>query len=119
MPITAAEGYLPCKNIKIIGNKFINTSGTYAISIKATQGITIKDNVFEKRPDDTIDGKYCKAVYLNGCANINISDNTFSEIAQGDVTKAVVGVNYVNLYGTDIVDSEGNRFLPENNVPQS
>ena len=34
--------------------------------------------------------------------NINISENTYSEFANGDMTKVIVGNNYVGLRGTDV-----------------
>ena len=34
--------------------------------------------------------------------DICISNNAYSEFADGDLTKVIVGNNYKNLYGTDV-----------------
>ena len=33
---------------------------------------------------------------------VEVSDNTYSEFANGDVTRVVVANNYKNLFGTDV-----------------
>ena len=115
--VEISEDTLPCKNIRIVGNKFVNIQNNYCITMSAAQNISILNNVFVARPTDTEDGKFGKAVYINGCANVNISGNTFSEMAKGDVTKAVIGYNYIGLTGSDIVSDNGDRFLPEQKGP--
>lgn len=115
--VEVSEDTLPCRDIRIIGNKFINTNNNYCISMSAAQGITIKNNVFTARPDDT-EKKYGRAIYIDGCANIDISGNTYSEIVKGDVTKAIIGYNYIGLKGSDVVDADGNRLLPEEKGPK-
>ena len=99
--ITVSEKTIPCKNIRIIGNKFTNVSNNYCITASAAQDIVIRDNVFEARPGDT-EKKFGKAVYLNGCLNVEISGNTYSDFADGDITKAVIAVNYGGLTGSDV-----------------
>ena len=107
--ITVSEDTIPCKNINIIGNKFINNQNNYCITASAAQGIVIRDNVFEGRPNDN-NKKFARAIYLNGCMNIDISGNTYSEHTKDDITKAVVAVNYAGLTGTDI----GSAFPTDN-----
>ena len=101
--VTVSENTLPCKNITIIGNKFVNNTNNYCITMSAAQGITIKDNVFCARPDDTAK-KFGKAIFIKGCMNVDISGNTYSEFADGDVTKAIVANNYKGLTGSDVKD---------------
>ena len=103
------ENTLPCKDIKIIGNKFVNNINNYCITMSAAQGITIRDNVFCERPDDTAK-KFGKAIYIKGCMNIDVSGNTYSPFAVDengnvDINKALVAVNYKGLTGSDIGDS--------------
>ena len=107
-----SEDTLPCRDIRIIGNKFINTNNNYAISVSAAQDIIIKDNIFEARPEDT-ERRYGRAVYIDGAMNIEISGNTYSVFAGGDVSKAVIGWNYKNLHGTDV-----DKVLPVNKDPK-
>ena len=100
--VKVSEDTLPCKNIRIIGNKFINISNNYCITMSAAQDVSIRDNVFVARDGDHIKKKYGKAVYINGCANISIEGNTFSAIVEGDVTKAIAANNYIGLMGSDV-----------------
>lgn len=109
--VVVSENTLPCKNITIIGNKFVNNQNNYCITMSAAQGITIRDNVFSARPDDTAK-KFGKAIFIKGCMNIEVSGNTYSEFAGGDITKAIVANNYKGLTGSDI----GNAF-PKDNIP--
>ena len=110
-PVDVTKESLPCKEISIIGNKFINTNNNYTISITAAQDILIKDNVFEARPEDT-EKKYGKAIHINGAMDVEITGNTYSVFAEGDVTKAIVALNYKNLKGSDV---EG--VFPESKDP--
>ena len=76
--------------------------------MSAAQNITIRDNVFTARPEDT-DKKYGRAVYINGCMDITISGNHYeSEFFKDDITKAVICWNYEGLGGTDIVTKDEN-----------
>ncbi len=109
--VEVSENTLPCKNIQIIGNKFINNSNNYCITISAAQGITIKDNVFTAREGDT-EKKFGRAININGCMNITISGNTYSEITADDISKAIIANNYKGLTGSDV---EG--ILPESKEP--
>ena len=54
-----------------------------------------------------------KAIYINGCMNIDLSDNTYSSYANGDITKVVVAHNYKGLDGNDVIDDDGNRLMPD------
>ena len=100
-PIEVSEESLPCKQINIIGNKFINVNNNYAISISAAQDILIKDNVFESSSKDTAE-KYSRAILINGAMNLTIMGNTFPSMAGGSAEKAIVANNYKNLTGEDV-----------------
>ena len=125
------ENNLPCENIKIIGNKFINTNNYYAITIADAQNVEIRDNyiecrtlkeaggvrVLDKDGKPVADKNYGRAIFIERCMNITISGNTYvyggDKVAQG---KHIVAWDYKNLNGTDLYDADGNRFasLPEN-----
>lgn len=116
--VEVKESTLPCKDIKIIGNKFVNNINNYCITMSAAQGITIKDNVFTAREGDT-QKKFGKAIYIKGCMNIDISGNEYSPFAVDengdlDITQAVVANNYRGLTGSDIGDK-----LPVDNIPEA
>ncbi len=103
---------IPCKNITITDNVFRNVPNNYYITVSAAQGVTIKNNVFEARSDETAK-RVGKAIYVNGCMTIDISDNTYSEFANGDVTKVIVANNYKGLFGTDVDGVFEKDKLPE------
>lgn len=120
-----AEDNLPCENIKIIGNRFINTNNYYVISITDAQNVEIKDNyiecrtkmelggtrVLDKDGNPVGDDKYGRAIYIERCININISGNEYhyggDKVAKGT---HIIAWDYKNLDGTDLYDAEGNRF---------
>ncbi len=98
---------LPCENISIVGNKFVNITNNYFISVEAAQKVTIKNNIFSERDGETVK-KPGKAIYIDRCLDVEISGNTYSKYAKGDMTKLIIGWNYKDLHGSDV---EG--VLPE------
>ena len=117
-----SEKNLPCENIKIIGNKFINTNSYYVITISDAQNVEIKDNIIACRTEVDASGnrvedtKYGRAIYIERCMNVTISGNKYS-YGGGKVETGthIVAWDYKGLQGTDLYDAEGNRFasLPE------
>ena len=88
---------LPAKDITVTDNVFRNIRNDYCITFSAVQGITVRNNVFEKRAredSDNIPG----AILVNGCMTVDISGNTYST----DVKEAVVAKNYKELTGSDV-----------------
>lgn len=110
--VTVSENTIPCKNITITGNVFRDCPNNYYLTVQAVQGVTIADNVFEER-DNESSKKIGKAVYINGCMNVNVSNNTYSDFAEGDVSKVVIGNNYKNLFGTDVEGVLDTDKIPE------
>ena len=118
-----SENNLTGENIKLIGNKFINTNTPCAVAILDSINVEIKDNVIEcrttvdengKRVEDTKNGR---AIFLERCMNVTVSGNTF--IYGGDKVEKgthIIAWDYRNLNGDDLYDESGNRFasLPEN-----
>ena len=99
--ITVSNDTLPCSNIKIIGNKFINNNNNYAIVLNAVQDVVVKNNVFVER-DDESESRVGKAIYINSCMNIEVSGNVYSKFAENDVTKVITVTNYDGLTGDDV-----------------
>ena len=106
--VTISKQTLPCKNVQIIGNKFINTNNNYCITMSAAQNIVIRDNVFTARNGDT-SKKFGRAIYIDGCMDINISGNHYeSEFFKDDIAQAIIGWNYKGLSGTDVITKNEN-----------
>ena len=104
---------IPCKNITITNNVFRNVQNNYYVTVQAAQNITISNNTFETRDSENAK-RVGKAIYINGCMNVTVSDNTYSRYANGDVTKVVIGNNYIGLSGSDV---EG--VLPKDKIPEN
>ena len=103
--IVVSPNTLPCRDIKIIGNKFINVNNNYCISVTAAQDIVIRDNVFGLSSEGS-SGRLVRAVHISGAMNIELSGNTYSELAydkDGNFIqeKAVIALNYQNIFGKD------------------
>ena len=99
--VTVSEDTLPSKNISITNNVFRNVSNNYYVTVSAAQNVDIIGNIFEAREGETAK-RVGKAILINGCMDVTISDNSYSSFAKGDVTKVVVANNYKNLNGTDV-----------------
>ena len=69
--------------------------------MSAAQNVVIEGNVFCDKDGETTQ-KPAKAINISGCYNVNISGNTYSSFAGGDVTKAIVANNYKELIGSDV-----------------
>ena len=99
--VTVKPGYIPSKNIRIENNVFRNIPHKFFITASAVDGLTIKNNVFESECDETESGDK-RAIYINGCINVNISDNTYSGHLAKDVSRAIEAKNYNDLHGSDV-----------------
>ncbi len=78
--ITPHENML-ASNIVIRHNKFINSDCNHLISVTGACDVTITDNVFEEREGDG------EIVYINGCYNVNVIGNKYSERIQAAFEK--------------------------------
>ncbi len=118
-----AEDNLPCKNIKIIGNKFINTNQYYIITVQAAKDVVISNNIFEgMTSEDSESGerventRLSKAIFIDGCINVTLSDNEYFKFGDKSLDQLIVGWNYKALNGSDVensLDKDGNRIIPE------
>ena len=99
--VTVSEDTIPCKNITITDNVFKNVPNNYYVTVSAAQSVTINNNTFETRSTES-SKRVGKSIYINGCMNVNISGNTYSSYAKGDMTKVIVVNNYMGLTGADV-----------------
>jgi hypothetical protein len=110
--VTVSSDSTPCKNITISNSIVRNVPNNYYVTVSAAQGVTISNNTFETRSTETAK-RIGKAIYINGCMNVTISDNTYSKFADGDMTKVIVCNNYKGLKGTDVEGVFEKDKLPE------
>ena len=97
--VTVSEDTLPAQDITIENNVFRNIRNDYYVTFSAVQDVTVRGNVFEARGREGVEN-IPGAIFVNGCMNVDISDNTYSN----DVKDAVVAKNYKGLKGTDVKD---------------
>ena len=45
--------------------------------------------------------------------NVEISDNTYSDFAGGDMTKLIVANNFKSLTGSDVTNEDGTPIFPD------
>ncbi len=100
--VTPHENML-ASNIRIRHNKFVNTPNDNLICVTGAANVTINDNVMEERDGDG------KVVYVNGCANVEMLGNTYTE----RVNSVLSGENISDafaLYNSINVNIEGSSF---------
>ncbi len=96
-----------CSNITLKHNKFLNTGNGYIINASGVKALDLLDNVFEERKGDG------KILYLNGCIDVNISKNTYSERAHTCICENRL-TDVFEMYKFRDLTIEG-RALPDSN----
>ncbi len=92
-------------NFVIRHNKFINTLNKHLICVTGACDVTVTENVFEEREGDG------EIIYINGCYNVNVVNNTYSERIQAAFDKG----NYnpiADIYNCEKVKVESLK-IPE------
>ncbi len=100
-----------CNNIKITHNKFINNTSRHLIYASAVKGLEISENIFEERPE------IGKVLYLNGCIDVNISDNTYTERLQNSLDKGAADDAFA-LYKYKNLTIEGKKLPDSDENPE-
>ncbi len=108
--ITLSDNFA-CNNINITHNKFINNKGKHLICASGVADLNITENVFEERAGDG------KIIYINGCVNITMQDNTYSEalisfVEENKFGRLITGYNFKNF------TFEGNKVADNDSKPQ-
>ncbi len=108
--ITLSENFA-CANITIRHNKFLSTTNRHVIHASGAKELSITENIFEEREGDG------KVIYLNGCLDVDISNNQYSEkmqkcIESGDIDKVF------SLYKHKNVTVEGRRIADNDRDPE-
>ncbi len=100
-----------CNNINITHNKFINNKAKHLIYASGASNVNITENVFEEREGDG------KIIYINGCTDLTMQGNTYSDILKGYIEanqlgRLITGYNYKNL------TFEGKKLPDNSSKPQ-
>ena len=110
--VSVSEDTLPAKDISVTDNVFRNIRNDYYVTFSAVQGIKVSGNVFEPRENEN-DGQVGKAIFIDGCMGVEISNNTYSLYANGDVTQVITAQNYKDLHGCDVEGRIAKESLSE------
>lgn len=106
---TTDEDYLLYKNIRIVGNKFINRVNEYAVYIQAAKNVLLENNDFGCFDEENED-YYAKSVLLNGASGITLNNNTYSPFIPFE--ELIDGSYYKNVTGTDVM-LDGVSIIPD------
>ncbi|MBQ4091276.1 MAG: right-handed parallel beta-helix repeat-containing protein [Clostridia bacterium] len=111
----ANEKMLPMDDITVTHCKFTNNKQRNAIFVNSAKNVKITDNIFDENVIDIHPEEKGVAALLDTCANIELSGNTYNYAHyNGDIRNVVKGKNFVNVYGIDAVDENGNHLIPDN-----
>lgn len=97
---TVDEKSLLYKNILIDGNKFINNTHDFAITVNSAQNVKIINNVFAEGAGESAQTPK-KVIDIETAMNIEISNNKYSKYLPS-AYDGISTVNYKNIYGTDV-----------------
>lgn len=107
------DGYLPYENITIKGNRFENCDHKYCITLNSAKNVKILDNTFCPINHEYEDDVHTPVtICIDTAMDVEISGNKFTENAPS-VLSLIQAKNYINVYGTDISDENGNTLLPD------
>ncbi len=115
------EDYLLYKNINVTHNKIINRTTTYAFYVRGAKDVTFADNYVGVRIDEDerleLGKDPSKIAWLEGAANVKFENNYYQiiedEYVDPDITNVIVGRNYRNIFGKDVMDEYGELMLPD------
>ncbi len=100
-----------CHSINITHNKFINNKGKHLIYASGARDINITENIFEEREGDG------KIIYINGCIDVTISGNTYSDSIKQAIEKGLFG-KYITAYKFKGLTVEGASIPDSDRDPQ-
>lgn len=110
----ANEKMLPMDDITVSNCKFTNNKQRNAMFINSAKNVKIINNVFDDNVIDIHPEAKGVAALLDTCANIELSGNTYNYAHyNGDIRNVVKGQNFVNVFGKDAVDAQGNHLIAD------
>jgi hypothetical protein len=103
---------LPIDNVTIDGCKFTNNKNRYAIHVNSAQNVRIINNTFDPIVGEAAPSRLGVSININVAKNVEISGNTFSPNANGNIQKVIKAKEYINIYGSDVTDENGESLFP-------
>ncbi len=99
-----------CANITIRHNKFLKTANGHIIHASGAKGVKIIDNILEEHEGDGA------AVYINGCLDVDISGNKYSNRLQSAIENNELEKAF-KLYKHKDLTIEGRRIPDSDENP--
>lgn len=92
---------LLCKNITVEGNRFLNNTNDYQLTVDHAQSIKISNNYFAPGLYEN-QTKPRKVMLVRSSMDVEISNNRYSPYLEADPSRKIIIENSENVYGTDV-----------------
>ena len=92
---------LLCKNITVEGNRFLNNTNDYQITVDHAQNVSIKNNFFAPGLYDN-QTKPSKVILVRSSMDVEISDNGYSPYLEADMSRKIIIEKSENVFGSDV-----------------
>jgi hypothetical protein len=107
-----AENRLPYRNITVDGCIFMNNKSRYAITVNSALNVKITNNTFGEVSGERYPSNIATSINIDHAMNVEISGNIYTpHLKNQSVTKAIKATNYINIFGSDVVDESGNKLF--------
>ncbi len=92
---------LLCRNITVEGNRFLNNTNDYQVTVDHAQNVKIRNNYFAPGLYDN-QTKPSKVILVRSSINVEISDNRYSPYLEADPSRKIIIEKSENVFGNDI-----------------
>ncbi len=92
---------LLCKNITVEGNRFLNNTNDYQITVDHAQNVRIKNNYFAPGLYEN-QTKPRKVILVKSSIDVEISDNRYSTYLEADMSRKIIIEKSENVCGNDL-----------------
>ena len=92
---------LLCRNIVVEGNRFLNNTNDYQVTVDHAQNVKITNNYFAPGLYEN-QTKPRKVILVKSSIDVEISDNRYSPYLEADISRKITVNNSENVFGTDV-----------------
>ena len=92
---------LLCKNITVDGNRFLNNTHDYRVTVDHAQNVKIRNNYFAPGLYEN-QTKPRKVILVKSSIDVEISDNRYSPYLEADMSRKITIEKSENVFGTDL-----------------
>ena len=92
---------LLCKNIIVEGNRFLNNTHDFQVTVDHAQNVKIRNNYFAPGLYEN-QTKPRKVILVKSSIDVEISDNRYSPYLEADMSRKITVNNSENVFGNDL-----------------